>query len=216
MTVQHPTAPLVIAIRQTSSSARRVSGSPSGPVSVPHSDATIGTGSVMVMVVVMVGREDSATRLAGDLDDRAAVGGLEDLEVEDAIRLAKGDLAAVSGRGRVESARLFEVVGGDDHAPAAGGELGDQLLEALGAVAVEAAERSSSSSRPASWTSPRATSTRWRCPPESSPNVSPASSCRPTAPRASSAARRSERPGRRHQGRRESDPISATSSAETG
>ena len=48
------------------------------------------------------------------------------------------------------------------------------------------------------------------------PKVASANSAMPTSPRASRARRRSARPGGRHQGSVASEPISATSSAETG
>ena len=68
----------------------------------------------------------------------------------------------------------------------------------------------------ASCTSARATSTRWRWPPERSPNVAWACSASPTAASAARAARRCARPGRRHHGSVEIEPMRATSSALTG
>ena len=155
---------------------------------------------------------------AGDLDDRAAVGGFEHLAVERLRGRPDGDLAAVDAEDRVPAPRLLEVVGGDRRSPCP-----SPASAAISASSRSAAGRSrpvkgsSISSTRASWTRARAIRTRWRWPPESSPKVSPGELLEPDPLQRRAAPPRAPRgPGRRHQGRRESAPIVATSRAETG
>ena len=119
-------------------------------------------------------------------------------------------------RTRSQRARLLEVVGGDRRRPAPpppARAISASRLSALGRSRPE--KGSSSSSTPASWTSARAISTRWRWPPERRPKVCSASARRPTR---SSASRRRlalaparppppgqprQRPHRRHVERRD-------------
>src|SRR5215211_2857917 len=88
----------------------------------------------------MVGREDGAVLGAGQLDDRAAVGGFEDIESERLLGRSRRDLAAVEAEDAVGAARLLEVVGSDHQRPPLAGQLADQGFEALGAGPVEAGE----------------------------------------------------------------------------
>ncbi len=130
---------------------------------------------------------------------------------------AEGDLAAVQAQHRVPGQRLRDVVGGDEHARALRPRACRSARSGRAALgASRPVNGSSKSTTSASCSSARATSTRWRCPPESSPNVSRACRRRPTRSSASSAAARSARPGRRHHGPRPSAPISTTSSARDG
>ena len=127
------------------------------------------------------------------------------------------DLAAVQAEHPIPRARLLHVVRRDHHGTALAGEIVDQLHELRGAGLVEAGERlvqqqqvarpARARARPARAGAGRRTARR---------RSRVARSARPTAPSASSARRRSARPGRRHHGSRASVPISATSSALTG
>ena len=160
----------------------------------------------------------AALAVAGQLDDLAAVGALEHVARERLVGRAERDLAAVEAQHAVPAPRLLDVVRGDRAARApraASASSSASSRSALGAS--RPVNGSSSSMSGASCTSARATSTRWRWPPDSSPNVSPARSRQPDAleRRAARAARsRAARPPPPRQ--RANAPISATSSALTG
>ena len=128
---------------------------------------------------------------ASDGDEVGAVGLLEHVERERLGRRPEGDLAAVEAQHDVPAARLVDVVRGDEQRAALAGQPHEQLLEALGADASRPVKGSSRSTTSASCTSARATSTRWRWPPERSPKVACAWSARPMASSASRACARS-------------------------
>ncbi len=108
------------------------------------------------------------------------------------------DLDAVEAEHEVRRSRLLDVMGRHEQPAPLGGEVAEQRLQPLGARRVETGERLVEQQSGASWTSARATSTRWRCPPESSPNVT----LRPVCQADAVAAPGSRAGGRRATGRR--------------
>ena len=127
------------------------------------------------------------------------------------------DLAVVQAQHAVPGPRLVDVVRRDQQRVAVGGELVDQLQRARGAGRVHAAERlveQQQRARPARARGPAARAGAGRRTARRSGRRRGRRGRRAPAP--SARARRSARPGRRHQGSRESVPISATSSALTG
>ena len=132
--------------------------------------------------------------VTGKRDDRAAVRRLEHRAVEHLGRSARTRPAVDSGRARgprQAPARGRASRSAARGPPPASSASSRSSSSALGWSTPE--NGSSSSSTGASWTSARATSTRWRWPPESSPNERSARSARPTRSSASSAKRRSAR-----------------------
>ena len=95
-----------------------------------------------------MGRQDRRAAGPGDLDDRAAVGGLERPRGQHLVGRPEGDLAAVEAEHRVPAARLLEVVGGDRRSPDPPRRARRSVLPALGAGASRPENGSSSSSTP--------------------------------------------------------------------
>jgi hypothetical protein len=158
---------------------------------------------------VVVGGQDESPGLIRELDDGPAIGGLEGRQIEHRARLPKGDLAVVDAQDPVHPVCLLEVVAGDDDAPPGGGQIGDQLLESRRACRIQAGEGLVEQEKLGLLNQSSGDQDALALPACSRPP-------RPTASSAWRAAWRSDLAGRRHQGRRASVPITATSSADTG
>jgi len=153
----------------------------------------------------------------GSSTSAPAVGPHEHVPREHVVGRAERDLAAIQAQHTIPAARLLDVVRGDEHGASLVRERVEQVRQLPGRDDVKAREGLVEQQQPARPARARAAmSTRWRWPPLSLPNVSPARSTSPTSSRAARARSRSARPGRRHHGRMGSAPIRATSSALTG
>ena len=144
-----------------------------------------------------------SAKLSGTMESaRQGAQGIEDVRIE---HLDSNNVSLALGVGVMEAAKVAR----------AGGTLDEAMTLAAERMLIRRSRRLTSSC-PASWTIARATNTRWRCPPESSPNRAPATCSRPTRASARRARRRSRAPGRRHHGVPDRVPINTTSVALTG
>ena len=117
------------------------------------------------------GQDRAAVAVPGVDDDRAAVGRLEHLARQRLGGRPKAIWRRLRQSTRSQRARLLDVVGrrSGSRAPRPPGRA-SSASSSSALVASRPVNGSSSSSTGASWTSARAISTRWRWPPESSPN----------------------------------------------